>query len=375
MGKRRLLWALWLIAAALLWFFENSAATLSILAASLLLPAVSILAAQSRGGKLRLALKVPPTAAKGQPLRIALSVEGLPYFCRVAGKIYGANRLTGEETETDFLMGPRLAGRVELSAAVDTGHCGVLRLRAEARAEDLFGLWQSPPLPCGEEFVVLEPELFLSTVTLEENTTVITEGERYSQRRPGSDPSETFSIREYVPGDPIRQIHWKLSEKSDALLLRELGLPVVNRTLLVFRNVLDPGEAVPPERADAMAEVFLSVSRALVSDGLVHTAAFAEHGQYRLTEVQNEADFQGMAARFLSLTWEAEDGALGRLLAENPYAHVALVCAVLPPDAEDYCRGNRVTVLTCAEKGEAPGVFVVPFQAEGYPEDLRYIEI
>ena len=375
MGKRRLLWALWLITAALLWFFENSAATLAILSASLLLPAVSILAARREGGKLRLALKTPPTAAKGQPLRITLSAEGVPYFCRVTGQIRCANRLTGEETEMGFLFGPRLSGRGELSVAVDTEYCGVLRLDAEARTEDLFGLWQSASLPCGEEFVVLEPELFLPTVTLEENTTVITEGDRYSQRRPGSDPSETFSIREYIPGDPIRQIHWKLSEKSDALLLRELGLPVVNRTLLVFRNVLAQGEAVPPEWADAMAEVFLSVSRALMSDGLVHTAAFAEHGQYRLTEVQNEADFQGMAARFLSLSWEAEDGALGRLLAEKPYAHVAVVSAVLPPDAEDYCGGNRVSVLTCAECGEAPGVFVVPFRAEGYPEDLRYIEV
>lgn len=375
MGKRRSLWILWLIAAALLWFFENGAATLAILAASLLLPAASILAARSRAGKLRLALKTPPAAAKGQPLRIALSAEGVPFFCRVTGELRGANRLTGEETEAGFLIGPRLSGRAELSVAANTGHCGVLRLNAEAWTEDLFGLWRSAPLPCQEEFVLLEPKLFLPTVTLEENTTVITEGERYSQRRPGSDPSETFSIREYIPGDPIRQIHWKLSEKSDALLLRELGLPVVNRTLLVFRNVLVSGETVQPEQADAMAEVFLSVSRALMSDGLVHTAAFAEHGRYMLTEVQNEADYQGMAARFLSLSWEAEDGALGRLLAETPYAHVAVVSAVLPPDAEDYCRGNRVSVLTCAECGEAPGVFVVPFRAEGYPEDLRYIEV
>ena len=375
MGKRRLLWALWLLAAALLWFFENSAATLAILSASLLLPVASILAARSGGGKLRLALKAPQTAAKEQPLHIELSAEGVPFSCRVAGKLRGANRLTGERTDMGFRIVPRASRRAELPVAVNAEYCGVLRLSAEAWAEDLFGLWRSAPLPCEDEFVLLEPELFLPVVTLEENTTVISEGERFSQRRPGSDPSETFSIREYVPGDPIRQIHWKLSEKSDTLLLRELGLPVVNRTLLVFRNVLTQGETVPPMRADAMAKVFLSVSRALMSDGLVHSAAFAEHGQYVLTEVQNEADFQGMAARLLSLAWEAEDGALGRLLAENSYAHVAVVSAGLPPDAEDYCRGNRVSLLTCAEKGDIPGVFVVPFRAEGYPEDLRYIEL
>ena len=50
-----------------------------------------------------------------------------------------------------------------------------------------------------------------------------------------------------------------------------------------------------------MAEVFLSASHALVNDGLAHTAAYAENGQYILMEIQNEVDFRAMEARFLTL--------------------------------------------------------------------------
>lgn len=48
------------------------------------------------------------------------------------------------------------------------------------------------------------------------------------------DFSETQSIRPYVPGDPVRQIHWKLSAKTGQTLLREIGLPQTGGILLAL---------------------------------------------------------------------------------------------------------------------------------------------
>lgn len=375
MWKQRLAWAAWLMAAATLWLFENGAATLTLLLASLLLPALSILSAKSRAGKAKLTLTVPPQGMKGSALHAALSVGSIGIFSRVAGRVSCENRLTNEHAELPFSFPPRLSGQSALALAVDTTHCGTLRLGVETWTEDLFGIWRSPALCGGEEFITVEPELFQPSVLLTENTTVISDSERYSQTKPGSDPSETFAIREYRPGDPIRQIHWKLSQKTDTLMLRELGLPVVNQTLLVFRNLFSEREAVKPETADAMAEVFLSLSRALVNEGYAHTAAFAEEGQFLLTEVQNDVDFRAMESRFLTLAWEADDGALARLLTETPYAHVAIVSAAMPPDAESFCRGNRVTILTASPSAEPAGVVLAPFSGGGYREELQYIEL
>jgi len=375
MWKRRLAWAAWLIAAAVLWLFENNAATLTLLLASILLPSASILSAKRRAGSVRITLAVPPRCAKGSTLHVTLSAEPSGVLFRTGGCVACENRLTNERAETAFSFSPRLSGRASLTLEVDAAHCGTLRLAADAWTEDLFGLRRFPAGTCDGEFATVEPELFLPSVTLTENTTVISDSEQYSQTKPGSDPSETFAIREYRPGDPIRQIHWKLSQKTDALMLRELGLPVVNRTLLVFRNLLSEREHVPPEAADAMAEVFLSVSRALVNGGYAHTAAFAEEGRFVLTEVQNDVDFRAMGERFLTLAWEADDGALPRLLAETPYAHVAVVSAAPPPDAESFCRGNRVTLLTASPAAETAGAVTIPFSAAGYREELRFIEL
>lgn len=375
MKKRRLAWAVWLAAAALLWFFENNAATLTLLAASVLLPLISLAAAKRRQGRVRLSIALPQSGVKGGEMHAVLSVEGLGVFSRVCGVAVCENTLTRERTETGFSFSPRLSGCSALMLEIAAAHCGTARQEARAWTEDLFGLWRSREIPCEAEFVVIEPELFPLSVGLADAAAVNEESERYSRTRPGSDPSETFAIREYIPGDPIRQIHWKLSQKTDRLMLRELGLPVVNRTLLVFRNVLAEGETVTPERADAMAEVFLSVSRALSDEGYAHTAAFAENGRYALCEVQGDADFRALETRLLTLSWERDDGALARLLAETPCAHAAIVSAAVPPDAGALYAGNRVTLLTFSPAAGVPGIYVVPFTAESYREELGSIEL
>lgn len=375
MWRRRLAWAVWSVAAAALWLFENGPATLTLLLASILLPVLSILSAKSRSKRVRLTLAAAPRCAKGEALHAVLGVQPLGIFSRTVGHVRCDNRLTSESVETAFSFSPRLSGRSALTAEVDTAHCGTLRLSAEVWTEDLFGVWRSAAVCCNSEFVTVEPELFLPFVQLAENTTVISDSERYSQAKAGGDPSETFAIREYRPGDPIRQIHWKLSQKTDALMLRELGLPVVNQTLLVFRNLFSDRERVSAATADAMAEVFLSVSRALANEGYAHTAAFAEEGRFTLTEIQNDVDFRAMEERFLTLAWETDDGALGRLLTETPYAHVAVVSAVMPPRADTFCRGNRVTILTASPSAGTAGVVLTPFSGSGYREELQYIEL
>lgn len=374
MGKRRAAWAVWLLAAALLWLFENSAATLAVLIASILLPAASVLAARRAGRALAAELSAPDGAAKGEPVPVALTLRAAGVLFRVAGRVVCENRLTGERAETPFSAAPGRAGTAALTLTADADRCGTLRLRAEAWTEDLFGLTRGAPAARAEEFVTVAPELFPTRVTLSEDTAAAADSERYSRTRPGSDPSETFAIREYRPGDPIRQIHWKLSQKTGETMLRELGLPVVSRTLLVFCNLAAAGETVPPETADAMAEVFLSVSRALLADGYAHTAAFAEGGRFTLREAESETDLQALQASVLALAWEPDDGALARLLGEVSCAHILLVGTSAPPDAARLCRGARVTLLAPCAAAAPEGVYSVPFTAEGYREELQMIE-
>ena len=55
------------------------------------------------------------------------------------------------------------------------------------------------------------------------------------------DPEDPGDIRPYVPGDPIRRIHWKLSAKKDELLVRSISA----RQSLPEPILPQPSEAMP----------------------------------------------------------------------------------------------------------------------------------
>ena len=47
----------------------------------------------------------------------------------------------------------------------------------------------------------------------------------YDDIRPGYDPSELFDVREFQNGDRLQSVHWKLSARTDELMVKENSLP------------------------------------------------------------------------------------------------------------------------------------------------------
>ena len=83
------------------------------------------------------------------------------------------------------------------------------------------------------------------------------EGERYSQKKPGDDPTELFALRDYREGDRLSRIHWKLSQKMGRTLVKELGLPLSDH--LLFLLDLNGGGL----EADLLLDALASLSSAL----------------------------------------------------------------------------------------------------------------
>jgi len=54
---------------------------------------------------------------------------------------------------------------------------------------------------------------------------------------PGDDPSEITNLRDYVPGDAVSRIHWKLSSKSNRMIVKEFGMPVRKHVLLAVEHI------------------------------------------------------------------------------------------------------------------------------------------
>ena len=72
----------------------------------------------------------------------------------------------------------------------------------------------------------------------------------------GSENSDSFDIRNYIPGDRIKDIHWKLSVKKSELLVKEREHISDNKVYIWIDS----------SSAKRMREIILSLSYGLISD-------------------------------------------------------------------------------------------------------------
>ena len=381
MWKRRLSWALLVLAAGLVYFFDNNTGTRCFLAAVLFLPLISALLLALPKAAFSAELTVPSDWQRSQPVTGSLVLrrqKGRLSLFRLEARVTVENLLTGEVGGFSVEGSPGRAGERTIPFSLQADHYGKLLLRCEeAQLLDLLGLFtRRVPLSAQTEGVV-SPKAFPVSVELGESGDFLQDSLRYSPSRPGYDPSETFRIREYAPGDPLRQIHWKLSEKSDQLLVRDFGLPVVEKVLLLLENNQRDG-ALSLETLDALLELMTSLSAALLAQGVPHTVGWVVHPEERFqrAEVADPAQLAAAMSQLLASPSAREGMGVAECYRQSfgqaAFAHVAVVTAGPLPDVGQLCRGNRVTQLIPGETAAGLGNWEDGSAVLAWrPEDLR----
>ena len=328
MWKRRATWLLLILAAAVLYLFENGGGTLAVLLAVVLVPLIGILYAALGTKRGALEITMPERCPCGENLQGTIHAQ-----THGEAALLVENLHTGEAFSLSLQL-----NRSETPFTVHAAHCGAVRLTvSHILARDLFGLtaWKRPVHAEAETLVL--PELFQPEIVLTESAFAMLDSDEYSAVKPGSDPSETFGVREYRPGDSIKTIHWKLSQKSGNTMVRELSLPVEHQVLLRYLNPVR-GETDPAE-IHAMTVLLLSLSGALLQQGVSHDVGWNE----TVRQVDSEGAFLAALDDLLCLAPETESSASERV--GGRYAHVAVVSAVPTAGLADQYNGSRITVL------------------------------
>ena len=322
MNKNRLMYAVWLLAAAALYFFENNTGTRAVLTASLLVPLLSILCARLCSQKAVLALDVPAVGERGAPLVCRLSSSSL-VFCDASAVLAMRNALTRETA--------RIEAAADSPVSFPVPHSGLITVSTErAEIRDVFGLCCFAVRADCAQPVFVPPISFPACVTLDASPAHAREDSRFSAVRRGEDFGETQSVRPYAAGDPVRQIHWKLSAKMGQTLLREIGLPQTGDILLAL--AADGADAPDPDAAEASLCGLLSASRSLLALGVAHHVSFWRRAPMA---VSSDADWE-CAARMLS-------AAPPDAPAEAAFARVAVFSPRADIDVSDTCA--RVTLV------------------------------
>lgn len=220
--------------------------------------------------KVGLSIAAPGVVGKNKPFTLQAVVES---NSRIAlGKtviwLELTNAVTGESQKK------RMIFRGSGTWTLESIYCGCVECCVTgAWCYDWFGILPVK-IPCkAKKRIIVMPDTFpveLETVLSRSDHDERTE---YAPNRKGSDRTETMQIRDYVPGDPLQQIHWKLSGKMDRLIVRDPARPV-DRELMVFLEQKD--EKRTPETADALLEAVVSVCQALAESNRPFCLAWNE---------------------------------------------------------------------------------------------------
>ena len=359
MRKNRIAWLLIIPAALILYIFENNTGTRALLFSVIMIPAVSALLLYLPRFELSAELQLPDTLSRGESGKGALILENSGRF-----PVYNAeavltikNLFSGATHSASVNCSVHGREKIKADLRIGSEHSGKLDIRVPViRLYDPLGLFVRK-LECDASgSVMIPPEISPIDVALAETADFLQDSLSYSAQKPGYDPSETFRIREYVPGDPIRQIHWKLSEKTDKLLVRDLGLPIVEHMLILLETASFGGEPISDDTADGMLDMLFSLSSALLRAEIPHTVGWkGAFGDYQSCEINTLDELFGLLEPILSVSHSAGDDTVIRsFFSDNiqcSFAHAAVITPAPETDIELLYQGNRITALLPEDGG------------------------
>ena len=379
MLKRRIVCILLILSALIMYLFDNETITLALLLALIVMPAVSIGLLALSGRNLRISMERDMQASDNPVICVRIDNPDFVPLSAVAAEVTCSNLRTGEVDSYIIRNTPRPRSSQEVRLEVLPKHAGRYEISvASAVLTDPLGL-AIRNITCSDtEYVTIMPEIIDLQVSYASDAAMLESDYSVDSRR-GNDPGEVRSIREYVPGDPVRNIHWKLSEKTDKLLVKELGNPVTDQFLIL----LDTGREVSqdPVALETIASVFASLAETVRqnSSGLSIGWTDPETGRAVIRKIIEETELTEAADEYLAVPASSQSAfrRIERDIAESRYAHIVIVGSMVPEGIDAIANGCQTTVLLYEGYGTVTenNVTITGFEARTYISDLAGIEI
>lgn len=199
-----------------------------VLMLAIVLPLFSLLVSIPAMLRMRLTMELPRQCVRDDQIYLSLrgSCGRLPMpLCRF--RLTMTNRLSGHAVS----VRQKLPGGGRWYIAPDTTHCGLLICTVDrSRVYDYLGLFSIPVHQTKQVAAYICPEPEQPDPMPNLSRFLVTQ----RRPKPGGGFSEEHELREYRAGDHLRDIHWKLSVKTDSMIVREAQEPVRSRVLLTL---------------------------------------------------------------------------------------------------------------------------------------------
>lgn len=381
MTKKRITWILIILFAAILYLFANGTGTLALLISCIAAPLISLLIIFASGRHMTITLdKVDPDSEE-QSIKLFLKNHDIMPVSNVVVTVRCRNLRTGETEQIDVTKSLRPKGKAEEIIKVIPSHAGKYEISIEsAGVSDPLQLWQRKIAAEDRLYITVMPTLFDMDLLVTSSSSAMPESYSYIDGRNGNDPGEVRGIREYVPGDSIKNIHWKLSSKVDKLLVKEMGLPITDQFLVILDNAADVG--LNPDALDAIASVFRSVLNTLMSEGVDFTAGWTnpDSGEPVFRRIRDELSYLDASEEYLAVPAITQSAfeRIERGIIDSRFAHLIMVGSQIPYGIDSITNGCQVTLLMYGVEGYSKtdaGTAIIGFDESTYMNELAQLEV
>lgn len=282
------LWNVFLYSAFSAWF----------LIVGIVLMPVDFICVRAGKREIGLHLFVPLMKERGQEAEGSMQFINPGVFsCHVGGELQSEKRMTGEKN--CLWIETSLSGKEKKSVpfTVESEEPGgVFFYQFRLKKYGPFGLfykWESKKL---QEVLFFMPHLYDTVLPEWLSLSKKEDTESFRYRQNGYDFSEPSGYREYIPGDDMRAIHWKLSLRYETIFVKEGNIPVYDPPVFRVETALVPVEESFAAACGSLVEYVASLFTLLCEQHLAFTCIWYDYRQNRIWErkVKNREDIQSL---------------------------------------------------------------------------------
>ena len=389
MTKYRLGWAAGILICTLCCLFTDNYQCLYIIMCILLFLLCSVFVAALDTGIPAVHFNIAENSRKSQEFYGTLTLKKSSAITLFKAQIdlTAENLMTGEKTSYQLMTGIKCKGESQIPFVMKSEFCGCIQVTVnKITLYDVTGIWKKVFAIDESAETVILPDTFVTDIHMVPGMLADNESIEYSNEKPGDDMSEIFGIREYMPGDNIRNIHWKLTGKCDELMVRLPSLPMENSVLLLMETSGELSGQDNEKAAavyDAMAEIFITMSQNLLQNDITHEIAWYDHRDSILISlsIEREDDLLGALKKLLSCSHDADETkAYHHYVREHGQvgkAHLVYVAQEYNTEIESLSDEIVKTAITCNYSGQTAeqGSLSYTCTPDNYTQVLQYIHI
>ena len=225
---------------------------------------------------------------------LTLQLENLKFKEKKLFEIHFPISSSNRVFEIEYI--PKLCGAVELSCT-------------RAMVYDILGLVDLSIKKPETKSITVYPKKVAIQLEKRNDAGSIRDGDQYEKNKKGMDMSDIYDMREYIPGDNIRRVHWKLSSKLDNMVIRDGSDTSYYDTILLLDIGLNNQEkAYEKELLSTAYETGMAVSRSLLLIGIQHCLCISQQSGVSVFELTNESGYLKMQEEMLQMPIPNQNG-------------------------------------------------------------------